>query len=90
MYDFGSYKVNIDIEYHKNEFRNILAESKAKVTGLKGHNLFCSLSKEDKAVLQDYLVDLTGTFMIGTLITFIVENLLVYTLIMRQFRGMIK
>ena len=62
MYDFGSYKVNIDIEYHKNEFRNILAESKAKVTGLKGHNLFCSLSKEDKAVLQDYLVDLTGTF----------------------------
>ena len=54
MYNFGSHEIDLDLEYHKKQFADILKESKAKITGIKGHNLFYSVSKEDKKFLQNY------------------------------------
>lgn len=62
MYDFGSHDIDIDLDYHKNRFREILKNSKAKVTGMKGLNLFHSTSKEDKKFLHEYMNNLTGTY----------------------------
>lgn len=62
MFDYGSHNINIDIDYHKTQFRSLLEEQKCKVTGLKGHNLFCNVPKNDKKILQDYMVDRLGQF----------------------------
>lgn len=62
MYNFGSHDINIDIEYHKNKFKTILDKSQAKVTGLKGLNLFHSLDKDDKKFLHEYMNSITGIY----------------------------
>ncbi len=62
MYNFGSHKIDIDLEYHKTQFDNIISQSKAKITGTKGHNLFYPVSKDDKSYLQNYMNELTGVY----------------------------
>ena len=62
MYNFGSHKIDIDLEYHKKQFDNIISQSKAKITGTKGHNLFYPVSKDDKSYLQNYMNELTGVY----------------------------
>lgn len=62
MYNFGSHEIDLDLEYHKKQFADILKESKAKITGIKGHNLFYSVSKEDKKFLQNYMNNITGVY----------------------------
>tara|TARA_B100000035_G_scaffold39467_1_gene29804 strand:+ start:37 stop:726 length:690 start_codon:yes stop_codon:yes gene_type:complete len=62
VYNFGSHKIDIDLEYHKTQFDNIISQSKAKITGTKGHNLFYPVSKDDKSYLQNYMNELTGVY----------------------------
>tara|TARA_B100000925_G_scaffold270333_1_gene232719 strand:- start:2285 stop:2974 length:690 start_codon:yes stop_codon:yes gene_type:complete len=62
VYNFGSHKIDIDLEYHKKQFDNIISQSKAKITGTKGHNLFYPVSKDDKSYLQNYMNELTGVY----------------------------
>jgi hypothetical protein len=61
-YRYGSYDVDIDIDYYKNQANDMLSKPTVKLTGLKHHNYFCSVPANEKEKLREFAISLLGKF----------------------------
>ena len=52
---FGTYDINLDLDYYNEQANKLLNSEKVKYTGANNINLFCNVSLDTKQLLTEYL-----------------------------------